>query len=97
MMTGRYTSPRWKSLRDEMIAKARYRCQICDRRGRLEVHHVKHVRDRPDLEFSRENLRVLCFECHREQHRRRSRPASGREGWLVLLQEMGVEVDARAA
>lgn len=59
-------------------------CQICKARGkvrtsssgaRLIVHHVKHLRDRPDLALSvfdpgtgERQLITVCKGCHEELH-----------------------------
>lgn len=82
-----YNSPEWQDLRSDVLREAHYECQICKEKGRLEeadtVHHIKPVKQRPDLALTRGNLIALCPECHYKIHhptpdmsqkRRRLRP-----------------------
>ena len=55
---------RWGRLRVEVLARDKYRCTICSRAGRLEVHHVDHDPTNDDLS----NLTTLCRSCHIELH-----------------------------
>jgi 5-methylcytosine-specific restriction endonuclease McrA len=56
---------RWKVLRQIILERDGYACTCCGtRRGRLEIDHVKPVRDRPDLAFAPANLATLCPRCH---------------------------------
>lgn len=59
-----YRDPRWAVVR--LAAKRRdgWKCVECGARGRLEVHHVKRVKDYPDLAYDLENLKTLCGVCH---------------------------------
>ncbi|MGE0749340.1 MAG: HNH endonuclease [Variibacter sp.] len=59
-----YRSPQWKAVR--LLAKRRdgWKCRECGARGRLEVHHIERVRDRPELAFQLDNLKTLCGRCH---------------------------------
>lgn len=63
-------------------------CQKCKARGKYSpavlVHHVKHLRDRPDLALSiydpdtgERQLLSLCRACHEMEHPERMRPARG--------------------
>lgn len=46
----------WEQLRAQVLKMDRYECQLCKAKGRYSkaviVHHVKHLRDRPDLALS---------------------------------------------
>lgn len=55
---------RWPALR--LAAKRRdgFKCVRCGSRGRLEVDHIKPVREAPDLAFDLTNLQTLCVRCH---------------------------------
>jgi 5-methylcytosine-specific restriction endonuclease McrA len=57
-------SARWKVVR--LAAKRRdgWKCVDCGARGRLEVHHIKRVKDFPDLAFELDNTKSLCVPCH---------------------------------
>jgi 5-methylcytosine-specific restriction endonuclease McrA len=65
-VTGRpfYSSKRWARVR--FLAKRRdgFKCVKCGSRNKLECHHVKPVRERPDLAFELDNLQTLCRDCH---------------------------------
>lgn len=77
-----YTSYGWKKKRREVLALDHYECQRCKARGRYSratmVHHVKYLRDRPDLALSvwdiePDGTRVrqlvsLCCACHEAEH-----------------------------
>lgn len=82
----------WKSW-ERLSARVRTRldnseCQKCKARGKYSravlVHHVKHLRDRPDLALSvydpetgERQLLSLCRACHEMEHPERMRPARG--------------------
>ena len=74
-----YSWPEWKSLRLEVLKMDRNECQMCKRKGRYRrgniVHHVKHLRDRPDLALSvydpdtnERQLVTVCKSCHELEH-----------------------------
>lgn len=63
-----YRSRRWQALRLQIIARDRC-CTECGARSRLEVHHVRRVRDDPAAAFDPDNLQTLCGVCHARQTR----------------------------
>lgn len=72
-----YDRAAWAGLRDEVLRLDNRECQLCRARGRYRradlVHHVKRLRDRPDLALSiwdgdERQLVSLCKRCHEEQH-----------------------------
>ena len=62
-------SKRWKGLRIEALRRDGWACVQCGARGRLEVDHIKPVRDAPDLAFDLGNLQALCPSCHTRKTR----------------------------
>lgn len=83
-----YTSREWKRLRREVLKRQRRRCWDCahkapavNTRG-VTVHHVKPLRERPDLALSEYdeagniNLVCLCASCHWDRHHKRAAPAT---------------------
>lgn len=69
----------WRKIREVVQSYDRHECQICKAQGRYRravlVHHVKHLRDRPDLALSlfdpetgERQLLSLCKSCHELQH-----------------------------
>ena len=72
-----YSWPEWRRLRREVLAVDNCECQECKRRGVYSkasiVHHVRHLRDRPDLALSvydgdSRQLEAVCKRCHEELH-----------------------------
>ena len=63
-----YRSRRWRALRLSILERDRC-CQECGSRRRLEVHHVRRVRDHPEAAFDPEFLQTLCGVCHARQTR----------------------------
>lgn len=79
-----YDWPEWEAARDAALRLDHWECQCCKARGRYRravlVHHVQHLKDRPDLALSafdpdtgRRQLVSLCRGCHEEQHPERMR------------------------
>ena len=77
-----YQTEEWKKLRLEVLEYFHNECQHCLKRGRYSkakcVHHVNHVKNRPDLALSRYfvdekgqkqlQLVPLCDTCHNLEH-----------------------------
>lgn len=86
-----YVWAKWRKVRAKVLRSDRYECQRCKNvyhryRRADTVHHVNHLKDRPDLALSmyyddpvkqlrRRNLISLCHECHEELHGYRKRAA----------------------
>lgn len=75
-----YSWPEWRALRAEVLRMDRQECQRCRelkkryRRAAI-VHHIKHLKDRPDLALSiwdentgERQLEAVCKRCHEELH-----------------------------
>ena len=74
-----YTWKSWDKVREKVLKLDHYECQKCKRHGRYRkgniVHHIKHLKDRPDLAMSifdpetgERQLETVCKECHEEEH-----------------------------
>ena len=79
-----YTWQKWLNKREEILAYDKYECQTCRRvyhryRKATTVHHVNHLKARPELALEawyrdpathedRRNLISLCHDCHEEAH-----------------------------
>ncbi len=85
-----YNSAAWSHKRAEVLRIDHYECQRCRARGRYRkaalVHHVKHLRDRPDLALSifdpdtgERQLVSVCRSCHEELYPESMRPFTPRE------------------
>jgi 5-methylcytosine-specific restriction endonuclease McrA len=60
---------RWPTLRQATLRRDGFQCRSCGARGRLEVDHVRPVRDAPELAFDLGNLQSLCAGCHARKTR----------------------------
>lgn len=84
-----YVSGPWKKLRQEVINKSNKECQLCKSKGKVStattVHHIKHLKDHPELALTRSNLMAVCKECHNElhpeKHRYKSKEVISEERW----------------
>jgi 5-methylcytosine-specific restriction endonuclease McrA len=67
-----YLSAAWLHKRDKILERDHYECQKHKKQGRFAkatcVHHIKHLKDRPDLALADDNLISLCDSCHNEEH-----------------------------
>ena len=74
-----YWWPEWQQLRGDVLQLDRFECQRCKARGRYRkatiVHHVQHLKERPDLALSiwdpdsgERQLISVCKACHEAEH-----------------------------
>ena len=87
----------WERLRDAVLRLDNYECQLCKARGKhrraVVVHHVAHVKDRPDLALSvwgdagERQLVSVCKRCHEELHPEAFRQYGGGEKDEPLTEE----------
>ena len=76
-----YSWKPWKRLRESVLRLDNRECQLCKAKGKYRkavvVHHVKHLKDRPDLAMSiydgdERQLVSVCKQCHEELHPERT-------------------------
>lgn len=55
----------WAAIRDRKLKHAQFRCELCNKQGKLSVHHktYDHRGQEPELD-----LIVLCGTCHAKFH-----------------------------
>lgn len=58
-------SPAWRARATAAKVRAGWRCQVCNREGGLEAHHRTYERLGRER---REDITVLCRDCHRLYH-----------------------------
>ncbi|AVP48417.1 HNH endonuclease [Bacillus thuringiensis] len=68
-----YKHPYWRrNIRIKALERDNGECQECKRKGKYSkgrnVHHIKELRDRPDLAYILSNLETLCIQCHNKEH-----------------------------
>ncbi len=57
------TAAEWSQIREAVLARARWGCQACGSRARLDVHHVVK-RAQGGSDFDLDQLIALCRACH---------------------------------
>lgn len=67
-----YCSTSWEHLRREVLKEHHNECQLCKAKGlyskAVVVHHIKYVRQYPQLALTKDNLIALCHDCHFNIH-----------------------------
>ena len=56
------TSPEWKAIRSKVLERAERRCQVCNSKKSIQIHHRVYK-----CEWGKENLNdliALCSNCH---------------------------------
>jgi 5-methylcytosine-specific restriction protein A len=79
-----YNSAVWQHVRQEVLKEQHNECQICKSRGMyvpaVTVHHIKYLRQHPELALTKSNLMAVCEECHYNIHHRK-KPKWNDERW----------------
>lgn len=81
-----YNSALWEHLRQEVLVEQHHECQLCKAKGlyseAVTVHHIKYVRQHPELALTKDNLMSVCDECHFNIHHRvEPKPQLNIEKW----------------
>ena len=67
-----YLCKDWKKKRKEVLRRDHYECQRCKRNHKVSkattVHHIKQLKERPELALDDDNLESLCGDCHNLEH-----------------------------
>ena len=63
-----YATDRWKRVRRDVLNAHGWRCANCGKAGRLQVHHIKPIKN-GGAAFAPENLQPLCSFCHKRTHK----------------------------
>jgi hypothetical protein len=58
----------WRERRKLTLERDNHECQDCGIDLNLHVHHIKPVKDYPELINSIDNCITLCADCHRRLH-----------------------------
>ena len=85
-----YRTRAWATLRLRAKRRDGWACVQCGARGRLEVDHVKPIRDRPDLALELANVQTLCPRHHAQKTRLEcGHPelSPARQAWRDLLKK----------
>jgi hypothetical protein len=61
--------PLWQKKRLEVLEANGYKCVKCEAEDeQLHVHHPFYKRGAMIWEYEKEELKCLCFQCHKEEH-----------------------------
>jgi 5-methylcytosine-specific restriction enzyme A len=67
-----YNSGLWQHIREDILDEQHHECQLCKAKGlyseAVTVHHIKYVRQHPELALTKSNLMSVCDECHFNIH-----------------------------
>lgn len=67
-----YICKDWKKKRKEILRRDHYECQRCKQNHKVSkattVHHIKHLKEHPELALDDDNLESLCSDCHNLEH-----------------------------
>lgn len=58
-------TPEWKEIRNRKMKRAKYRCQLCSKHDKLNVHHTTYENRGNENDG---DLIVLCEDCHKLYH-----------------------------
>lgn len=53
-------SSKWPAVRKKWLKEKQPECQVCDRKTKLEVHHIIPFHIKPELELDTNNFITLC-------------------------------------
>lgn len=75
-----YHSNEWKEVRQAVLERDHYLCQICKRHGVVRqattVHHLIPLRTDYSKRLEMDNLETICQSCHNKEHNERSKRLS---------------------
>ena len=76
-----YHTTEWKRKRKEVLKRDHNAFVRCRQLGKytkaVTVHHVKHLKDVPELALTADNLVSLCKDCHEAMHPEKNKKKSG--------------------
>ena len=80
---------RWRSFRRQIFDARGWRCERCQKAGRLELHHVKPIYQGGKV-FEETNCEILCRKCHITHHRKTPEyPEEKKQAWKNLIARFG--------
>ncbi len=76
-----YHTTEWKRKRKDILKRDHNECTRCRQFGEytkaITVHHIKHLKDVPELALTDENLTSLCKDCHDAMHPKKNKMKTG--------------------
>lgn len=75
-----YHSAEWQEVRQAVLERDHYLCQVCKQRGIVKqattVHHLIPLRVDYSKRLDVENLETICQSCHNKEHNERNKKLS---------------------
>lgn len=72
-----YHSSDWQAVRQAVLERDHYLCQVCMRRGVVKqattVHHLIPLRADYAKRLDMDNLETICQACHNQEHNERNK------------------------
>ena len=62
------TDKRWLAFRDFVLTVRGCVCENCKNTTNLNIHHLKYIPKRLAWEYTVNEVRVLCYKCHKKVH-----------------------------
>lgn len=59
---------RWKAFRDFILVVRGCRCENCGSTSNIQIHHPKYYKGRKPWEYTCNEVKVLCSNCHKKEH-----------------------------
>lgn len=89
-----YKSEAWIKCREDILIRDNHLCQPCFRKKKLTpaniVHHIKPLKEFPELALDPDNLESICASCHNKEHpekgRRQREPEKKRKARIVKVE-----------
>lgn len=82
-----YKSKEWRHKRKDILKRDHKECQKCKRNGgqskATTVHHIKHLKEHPELALTDSNLESLCGTCHNEEHPEKLQTQATKEKFAI--------------
>ena len=77
----KYSTEKWREFRRELIRKRGSKCEECNSKENLQVHHIERVTISPELFYVESNCQVLCRTCHETLHEEAQRKFEDHNWW----------------
>lgn len=67
-----YNSKAWRTVREMVLTRDNYLCQQCLKEKNITpaytVHHIKELKECPELALDEKNLETICHAHHNKEH-----------------------------
>lgn len=91
-----YHSGEWRAVRQRVLERDHYLCQVCKRAGHITpattVHHITPVRVDYSKRLDPDNLETICKACHNAEHRERTQSLKKKENKIKIEKSKAIAV-----